>query len=114
MPAYDPSQRTPFGPIREMFLFWYRRLRPRELCLYPQIENPLARRAAHDPGLCRLFELVLFGIRPRSEAAAEIGPHQRCRCVARQFGLVVASGRSARGDAFRKPGLLVEVRYANW
>src|ERR1700721_809208 len=27
---------------------------------------------------------------------------------------VSASGRSARGGALRKPGLLVEVRYANW
>jgi hypothetical protein len=97
-----------------MFLFLYRWLHPRELCRHPQIENPPARRAAYDVDLCWLFEFVLFEIRPRSEAAAQIGPHQRCRRVASQFGLAVASGRSARGGALRKPGLLVEVRYANW
>jgi hypothetical protein len=47
-----------------MFLFLYRRLRPRELCPHPQIENPPAPRAAYDADLCWLFEFVLSEIRP--------------------------------------------------
>lgn len=57
---------------------------------HPQIENSPARRATCD----RIYAgcLNLFPSESGGEAAAQIGPHQRRRWAARQFGLV-ACGR---------------------
>ena len=102
-----------------MFLFLYRWLRPRELCPHPQIEYPPAPRAAYDADLCGLFEFVLSEIRPRSIWLARRmanGPNRDPGrfVVAPSHAIpattVPASGRSARGGALKKPGLLVEVR----
>ena len=50
-----------------MFLFLYRRLRLRELCPHPQIENPPARRAGYGADLCRLFEEAVHFLQQRHD-----------------------------------------------